>query len=324
MRDAGRSQWAATVGLAPLVVTLFSTLSLIGPLANTLAIPWVSLLVTPLSLAATLLAPVSETGGAWLLQLSLWLTRGLIVVLNLLDRLPAASLAIARPGNWTLVAALVGAAVLLAPSGLPMRRAGLLCMLPLLMAPQRVPAPGELWVTVLDIGQGSSILVESGNQRLLFDAGPGADADNSAAARFLMPYLRSRGIDAIDMLVISHLDREHAGGVASVLQSLRPKQVLSGFDVRLLPVDPQAPAVRGAAPCRAGTSHRLGGATVTALYPRATALTRQDARDNARSCVVRVSSTAGSVLLAGDLPASAEARLLNETDPAGERCAPTS
>ncbi|MEO6269647.1 MAG: DNA internalization-related competence protein ComEC/Rec2 [Lautropia sp.] len=317
LRDAGRSQWAATVGLAPLVVTLFSTLSLIGPLANSLAIPWVSLLVTPLSLAATLLATVSETGGGWLLQLSLWLTSSLIVVLNLLDRLPAASLAIARPGNWTLAAALIGAAVLLAPSGLPMRRAGLLCLMPLLMAPQCLPAPGELWVTVLDIGQGSSILVESGDRRLLFDAGTGEDADNSAAARFLMPYLRSRGIDAIDMLVISHLDREHAGGVASVLQSLRPKQVLSSFDVRLLPVDTQAPAVRRAEPCVAGERHRLGSAMVAALYPRATGVTRQDARDNASSCVVRVSSTAGSVLLAGDLPASAEARLLNATDPAG-------
>ena len=310
LRDAFTSQWAATVGLAPLVIVLFSTLSLIGPVANAVAIPWVSFLVTPLAVAAALLAPVSEPACGVLLQLNLWLIEHLVAMLNQLDRLPAASVAIARPGAWTLVAALVGAVALIAPAGVPMRRAGVLCLLPMLMAPQRLPAKGELWITALDMGQGSSILVESDGQRLLFDAGSGQGADRSAAMRFLVPYLRSRGIEDIDTLVISHLDIEHAGGAASVIQSLRPRRLLTSFDARLLQVD--APLMAGvqAISCTAGRRLALGAATIEVLHPSATATLRNAARENHGSCVVRVSSPAGSVLLPGDLPASSDAQLV--------------
>ena len=310
LRDAFTSQWAATVGLAPLVIVLFSTLSLIGPAANAVAIPWVSFIVTPLAVVAALLAPVSEPVCGVLLQLNLWLIEQLVAMLNQLDRLPAASVAIARPGAWTLVAALVGAVALIAPAGVPMRRAGVLCLLPMLMAPQRLPAKGELWITALDMGQGSSILVESDGQRLLFDAGSGQGADRSAAMRFLVPYLRSRGIEDIDTLVISHLDIEHAGGAASVIQSLRPRRLLTSFDARLLQVD--APLLAGvqALSCTAGRRLALGAATIEVLHPSATATLRNAARENHGSCVVRVSSPAGSVLLPGDLPASSDAQLV--------------
>ena len=310
LRDAFTSQWAATIGLAPLVIALFSTLSLIGPLANAVAIPWVSFLVTPLAVAAALLAPVSAPACALLLQANLWLIEQLVAMLQLLDRLPAASVAIARPSPWTLVAAVIGAVVLIAPAGMPMRGAGVLCLLQLLFAPQRLPSDDELWITVLDIGQGSSILVESADQRLLFDAGAGHGVDRSAASRFLVPYLRSRGIEAIDTLVISHLDIEHAGGAAAVLQALRPARLLTSFDARFLQVTPPLLAGVRSLPCTSGGQLALGAATIDMLYPPAGATLRNLARDNRSSCVLRISSPAGSVLLPGDLPASAEPQLV--------------
>src|SRR5690606_30626646 len=121
LRDALTSQWAATVGLAPFVIALFSTLSLIGPLANAFAIPWVSFLVTPLAVGAALLAPVSEPLCAFLLQVNLWLIEHLVSLLQLLDRLPAASVAIPAPSALSLLAATIGALLLIAPPGMPMR-----------------------------------------------------------------------------------------------------------------------------------------------------------------------------------------------------------
>ena len=318
LRDACTSQWAATIGLAPLVIALFSTLSLIGPAANAVAIPWVSFLVTPLAIAAALLAPLSEVACAGLLQLNLWLIEQLVAMLVQLDRFPAASVAVARPGAWTLVASLVGAVALIAPAGVPMRRAGVLCLLPMLMAPQRLPASDELWVTALDMGQGSSILVESAGKRLLFDAGSGQGADRSAAARFLMPYLRSRGIETIDTLVISHLDIEHAGGAASVLQSLRPQQLLTSFDPRLLQADEASLAAATVSGCVAGRRLTLGAATVEVMSPSTPARLRDGARDNRTSCVLRIASAAGSVLLTGDLPTSADAQLLRTSSGRGD------
>ncbi|MBA3478331.1 MAG: DNA internalization-related competence protein ComEC/Rec2, partial [Lautropia sp.] len=230
VREGVTSQWSATIGLAPLVIALFSTLSLIGPVANAVAIPWVSFVITPIAVAAALLAPLSEPLATVLLQINLWMIEHLIAMLSLLDRLPAASVAIPRPGRWTLVAACVGAAMMIAPSGVPMRPAGTLCLLPMLFAPPQLPADDELWITVLDIGQGSSVLVEAGRERLLFDAGSGSGPDRSAVSRFLLPYLRSRGIETIDTLVVSHLDVEHAGGAAAVLQALRPARLVTSFD----------------------------------------------------------------------------------------------
>ncbi|HZH05366.1 MAG TPA: ComEC/Rec2 family competence protein, partial [Lautropia sp.] len=135
VRDAVAGQWAATIGLAPLVVALFSILSVIGPLANAVAIPWVSFVVTPMAVAAALLAPFSEPLCAVLLQVNLWMIEHLVAMLKLLDNWAAASVAISRPGLWVFLAAAVGATVLMAPPGMPMRGAGLLCLLPMLLAP---------------------------------------------------------------------------------------------------------------------------------------------------------------------------------------------
>jgi competence protein ComEC len=310
VRDAFTSQWAATLGLAPLVVALFSTFSLIGPVANAVAIPWVSFLVTPLAVAAALLAPLSEPACAFILQANLWMIEHLVDLLGLLDRLPAASVAIARPAFWTLLAALAGSVVLIAPPGFPMRPAGLLCLLPMLLAEPRLPTREELWITALDIGHGSSILVESGQHRLLFDAGPGRGVDTSAAARFLVPYLRSRGIEAIDTLVVSHLDVEHAGGAGAVLQALRPTRLVTSFDARLLQVAPGALERADHLPCTAGRRLQLGMAVVEFLHPPAVAGLRKEAQENDSSCVLRIQAAAGSVVLAGDLSATMEASLV--------------
>ena len=310
LRAAVTSQWAATVGLAPMVVALFSTLSLVGPVANALAIPWVSFLVTPIAIAAALAGPLSPTLCAMLLSLDLWLIETMISMLRFLDGLPGASAAIARPDPWTLAAAMIGAAVLVAPPGVPLRAAGVPCLLPLLLAPQRLPEPDALWITALDIGQGSSILVESGQARLLYDAGPGQGGDRSAAARFLVPYLRSRGIERIDALVVSHLDAGHAGGAAAVVALLRPKLIVTSFDPRLLALDEDARGALAHVRCESGSRLVVGGMRLDMLHPPAVASLRRDARDDAASCVLRVATGAGSVLLAGDLPAAADAPLV--------------
>ena len=310
MRAAAMSQWAATIGLAPMVVAFFSTLSLIGPAANALAIPWVSFLVTPIAVAAALAGPLSSSLCSLLLTLDLWLIELMIAVLQGLDSLPAASAAIARPDPWTLAAASIGAAVLVAPPGMPLRAAGVPCLLPLLFAPQRLPAPDALWITALDIGQGSSILVETREARLLYDAGPGQSGDRSAAARFLVPYLRSRGIERIDALVVSHLDTGHAGGTAAVVEQLKPRLLLTSFDARLLALPEGARRMLALERCESGRRLALGRMQVEMLHPSASAQLRRDARHDAASCVIRIGTLAGSVLLAGDLPASADAALV--------------
>ncbi|MGE0802641.1 MAG: DNA internalization-related competence protein ComEC/Rec2 [Lautropia sp.] len=308
--DAVRSQWAATVGLAPLVIALFSTLSLVGPLANAAAIPWIGFLIAPLAVATTLIAPFAENLAAGLLAVTLWLLAPMLALLGWLDALPAASTVVARPGPWTLAAAVVGAAVVIAPIGSGSRMLGGLCLVPLLAGVPRLPPADELWITALDIGQGSGVLVEAGDARLLFDTGGGRGDDRGAAQRVLLPHLQARGIDRIDTLIVSHLDVEHAGGAATVLSRLRPQRLVTGFDQRLLSLPAAATAGVAAFDCAAPARFSVGPLQVTVLHPSRIAATRAAARDNRNSCVVRVASAAGAVLLAGDLPARSEPALI--------------
>lgn len=334
--EALRSQWAVTVLLTPLTIAFFSTWSLIGPVANALAIPWVGMVLTPMSIAVMVLAPVWPWLAAWLLKLLIWQLDGLMQALQWLDALPLASLQIPRPGMAVLLCAMFGAMLMLAPLGLRRPRLGMLCLLPLLLAPARTPPDDELVITALDIGQGSMILVEQGDSRLLYDTGTLREGGRSTVEGVLQPYLNGRGLTDIDWLVVSHLDAHHAGGAAAAFQLLRPAKLLAAMQPALLGIDLPG-AMKGEAsddgriaaqgnaragmgsgveagtlwlPCLAGQRHVWGSGVIEVLNPRKTAENRHDARDDRNGCMLRIRTPAGAVVLAGDLPARSERSLL--------------
>lgn len=209
-----RAQWAVTLGMLPALLALFQQFSLVSPFANALAIPVVSLVVTPLALAGVLplLSPL------------LWLAHGLVAALMIaIDWLAALPLAVwqqAVPPFWSVLLALAGAAWLLLPRGLPAHWLGMLCFLPLLTVEATRPVPGTAAITVLDVGQGLAVHVQTAGHDLLFDAGPAFSADADSGNRIIAPYLRAAGVRRLDTVVVSHADRDHEGGVASVLAAL--------------------------------------------------------------------------------------------------------
>jgi competence protein ComEC len=204
-------QLAVTLALVPATVLLFHQVSPISPLANAVAIPVVSWLVTPLALVGgaltSLPAPFDWPADA-LLGLAHALFAWLAQVLASAAASPAASFALATPPAAVIALALVGVAWLLAPPGWPSRALGALLVLPLFVWPSERPGSGELWVTAIDIGQGSAVLVETRNRAWLYDAGPRYSNDSDAGERIILPYLRHRGIGTLDGFVISHLDSD--------------------------------------------------------------------------------------------------------------------
>ena len=308
LRDGARNQWAATVLLTPLTIAFFSTWSLIGPVANVLAIPWVGLVLTPMAIGVMLLAPVFPWLAGWLLKALLLQLGWLMAFLRSLDAWPLASVQLPRPGVFALVCALLGAVLMLAPVGLRRPRLGVMCLLPLLLASPRHAPPDALVVTALDIGQGSMIVVEQGEQRLLYDAGASRLGGRSAIDATLVPWLNSRGLNGVDVLVVSHLDAHHAGGAARAVVALNPSVLLTAMDPRLLGMSDSADG--RFQPCLADTSLPWADGAIEVLQPKQMAHTTEDARQDQNSCVIRVRSSAGSVLLAGDLPARAEAALV--------------
>ncbi|TAM53641.1 MAG: DNA internalization-related competence protein ComEC/Rec2 [Paraburkholderia sp.] len=305
--DAVRAQWAVTLGFAPLTAYWFSQVSLVGPLANAVAVPWVSVLVVPIVLVALVLpAPLD----ALAYEAAHALLEPLMRLLHALSQSPWADGYPPRPSLWAVVSALAGVAWCLMPRGWPLRFAAPLTWLPLVVPGAPQVEPGSFRLTALDVGQGASILIETRRRSLLFDAGTGPESSN-AGARVVAPYLRANGVARLDALVVSHGDADHAAGVPAVLAAADVSQVLGGLPPDH-PVWGQAQAT-GAERlrCAAGQRWQWDGVTFEVLWPDPGPL---PARSNEQSCVLKVSASGMSALLTGDIGASSE-RLLVRRGP---------
>lgn len=309
--DGARVQWAVTLALAPLTAYWFMQIPLIGPLANAFAIPWVSVFVTPAVLAGVVLpAPLD----VFAFHTAHTLIEALAGALATLEGWPSAVLRLPQPGYWALGCAAVGVAWCLAPRGWPLRWLAPFTWLPLLVPAPNGPPPGAFRLTALDIGQGTSVLVETARHTLLFDAGPGPESTH-AGERIVVPYLQVHGVMRLDALMVSHDDSDHSGGAPAVLDAVPVRQFVAG----ILPSHPLWASARrlGAdlVQCAAGQRWQWDGVTLEVLWPNAGPLS---GKPNSHCCVLRVSTAPGrdtaggavSALLAADIEAPTERTLV--------------
>lgn len=287
LRSAAHVQFAVTVALAPLTVYWFAQIPLIGPLANVFAIPWVSLLVTPAVLAGVAL-PVPF--DAYAFQGAHALLDGLASALRMLSGAGWALWRLPQPDAWTLAAAAVGVLWCLAPRGWPLRWAAPLTWLPLLMPPPNGPAPGGFRLTALDVGQGTSVLIETAHHTLLFDAGPGPESTH-AGERVVVPFLQARGVNALDTLVISHADSDHSGGAPAVLEAIEVHQMVAALAPENALWSNAKQHGADTLPCAAGQRWQWDGVEFAMLWPDAGPL---QGKPNAHCCVLRVSTVGAS------------------------------
>ena len=303
LRAALRTQYVVTLGLVPLTLLLFAQVSLVSPLANALAIPLISFVVTPLALIGSLLpAPLSD---------------GLLIAAHAVVELLAGALAWLGSGKlavWAAPApslpvfafALLGTAWLLAPRGWPLRWVGLAAWLPAVLALPVSPPPGTFTATVFDVGQGMAVLIETSGHRLLYDAGPEYSPDSNGGNRVVVPYLKARGIGRLDAMVISHSDADHAGGALTVLGALQVDRLLSS----LRDEHPIVHAARAPMKCTAGQHWVWDGVRFDMLHPTAASHDDPTLKPNARSCTLRISNGRRTLLAAADIEAAQESQLL--------------
>ncbi|MFL6593331.1 MAG: DNA internalization-related competence protein ComEC/Rec2 [Luteimonas sp.] len=305
MRGFLGAQAVATVGLLPLGVALFGQASLAGPLANLLAIPWWSLVVVPLALLGTGLDALHHgLGGVpWRLAASLF-----DLSWPVFTRLAESPLALAwlpEPRWFAVPLALAGAFWLLLPRGVVGKRLALLLWLPLLWPDRGIPRNGDADVTVLDVGQGLSVLVRTADHALLYDMGPAIPDGFDAGDRVVVPALHAMGVRRLDMAVVSHGDNDHAGGFPAVARAFPPALALTPDGAPLLP--------HGRA-CLAGMHWRWDGVNFRFLHPpRYFPYLGNDA-----GCVLRIAGAHGTLLLTADIDAVVERDLLRR-DPASLR-----
>lgn len=299
-----REQWTVTVALTPLSLLLFGQVSLVGFFANLVAIPWVTLIVTPLAFAGVLWPPLWQ-GAAWCVQLlGIWL--------GWLAAWPWAQFDVAAAPLWAGLAAVIGGVLLAARLPASLRLAGVPLLLPALLWQAPRPPPGSFELLAADIGQGNAVLVRTARHALLYDTGPRYSLASDAGDRVLVPLLRSLG-ERVDTVMLSHRDSDHTGGASAVLAQ-QPQAALTGSiagEAALL-------ALRAWAPCVAGQTWTWDGVQFDVLHPlqAAPAVLPRGEKPNAQSCVLHVRAVSGaSALLVGDIERPQELALVEAGAP---------
>jgi competence protein ComEC len=290
-----RPQWLVALALLAPLSLLAQAQAPLGPFVNAVAIPLVDLVVVPAALAGCLLLPLSEA----LSWLPLWLALRALELLwwflsNAAGWSPPLPPRAGDVANWQLLLAAAGTAWLLLPRGVPARAVGLVLLLPLLW-PARAPPP-TLELLVLDVGQGTALIVRTAAHTLVYDAGPRYSERFDAGRALLAPALYSLGSTRVDRLVLSHADADHAGGAAGLMATLPVDAVLSG----------EAVAGVAAERCRRGVHWTWDEVRFEVLHPPSVA----PRSGNDSSCVLRITAAGVRVLLAGDVEAIAEQALL--------------
>jgi competence protein ComEC len=295
----GRVQWAITIGLAPLLLVLFQQVSAVSPVANAIAIPVVSFVVTPLAILAAVIP------GAWLAELAHAVLLALMPALGWLGRLPGATWQSHARRSGPRRSRSSGSRVLSRRAACRRYAAPLLC-LPMFALRPAAPDAGAAWITFLDVGQGLAALVRTKDHVVLYDAGPAYGPDADAGSRVVVPFLRGEGLTRLDALVVTHDDADHSGGAVSVMRTI-PVDVLWSSLAEAHPARGLAP-VR--LPCRAGARWERDGVRFTLLHPATASYDDPWLKPNSRSCVLRVETRHGAVLLTGDIEERDERLLL--------------
>lgn len=293
----------------------FATVPWAGPLANLICIPVVSLVVLPLALAGTVLEWLFGAGQVFLA----WSAQVLELVMVTLDYIALYAPAITRTSPdgdwWQWGAAFLGLLLISKPH--PLLPRPLLCvfLVPMMVRPApELPASG-FDAHILDVGQGLAVVVETRSAVIVYDTGRISPSGANSGEDILVPFLQSRDIQRVDLLIISHGDADHAGGLEGLLRTIPANHILTSSPQVVMSVLKKTEAFTAEhalatriQDCTRGTRWASDGVTATVWHP----YPGLPYLGNDSSCVVRIASDAGSLLLPGDVSSTAEAGLLGD------------
>lgn len=306
VQGLGYAQWVVFVALLIPLLLLGQPVAWLSPLANLVAVPWVSLLVVLPLLCSICLSFFSESLAGAILP---WIESSLAVCWHYLEWITGlADVGWAQagttpvPGPLAAGLALLGVLLLLLPRGFPARWLAPVLFLPCLLPPS--PDRPPLVVSVLDVGQGLAVVVEAAGKdetrTLVYDTGPASSDRFNAGDAIVIPYLRARGITDLDMLVVSHSDNDHAGGALPVLRWFPGASLYLG--------EPLEIPYRQASTCHQGESLNWGEVKLEFLTSRKPS----GGSNNNRSCVLLIRYRDWWILLPGDIESPVERRLLRD------------
>lgn len=289
-----------TIALLPLTIWYFQQFPWMSLFANIIAIPWMGFVIVPLGLLGILMSIFSISIAKFLLMLTGKLLWPLWEYLLWISHQPHVLWHHAMHNMGILISVSIGVAWILAPKGWPARSLGWLWILPLFFYKPVIPLSNSVWLTVLDVGQGLSAVIQTQHHVLIYDTGPRSPFGFDAGQEVLVPFLLRQNITNIDLLMVSHGDNDHRGGAATLLSIFPVKSILTSA--------PHYWPGRATA-CQQGQHWVWDGVNFTVLWPKNAA----DPYDgNNSSCVLSIRTPDHGILLVGDIEHSVEALLVKQ------------
>jgi competence protein ComEC len=293
-----RLQFLLCFGMLPVMLVFFQQSSVLAPLVNLLAIPYVGLLVVPLALLALVLLTFWPAAGQILLSLCDWLLQGFMLALQWLAHLDIEPLVtLPLPSLPLFLILLVLTALLLLHRKVWVKLGSLVLLPVILLVPRAALKPGQLHMTVFDVGQGLAILISTPHQHLLYDTGPRYSISFDAGSDVLLPALRSAGVKHLDQVIVSHSDSDHAGGL--------PAMELAYPEARYLSSDTGIFKDGIKSESCGGQHWNIDGISFSVLHPDNGTYSTNDS-----SCVLLIDTGSIQLLLPGDIEREVEASLL--------------
>jgi competence protein ComEC len=297
-------QCLLSLALLPILIFWFKQIPLYSVLANLVVIPVIGFLVLPLSLMALVFLFPSPVVSQYVYFLIEKINNYYWTYLEYLSELNNSVIPIAAPTFYSLLLVIVGVMILIMPKGLPARYLGFFFFLPLLFPVSKKLNNGEFEFNLLDVGQGLSAVVQTKEHVLVYDTGANYSPRFNIGDAVVKPYLREKGIKDISLLMISHGDNDHIGGAKAVINNFKVDKVLTSAPEKMK----QRFSDQEINICHAGQHWQWDGVYFEILHPDE----NSHFDGNNGSCVLKVSSNTGSVLLTGDIEKEAEASLVKQ------------
>ena len=294
-----RMQGTMTVGLAPFTLLFFAQASATTFIANIFALPMVCLIVVPMSLFGSMVLLFCENFGYYILLSAEKIMELVWWGLQWLSQYSQFNWHHAVFAWWQVVFAIGGIFLLLTPRGVFGKYAGLIWCCPLLFCVPEQPKFGEIWFSMLDVGEGLATVIQTQQHVLVYDTGP-KFADSDVGESVVVPFLQQMGVRQVDAMVVSHGDDDHSGGALSILRLMPVAKVITSVPEKF----PAAITQK----CFANQSWQWDGVNFSMLSPPAA----MPYSGNNSSCVLRVDNGKQSILLTGDIEHIQEKILLQQ------------
>ena len=297
----GKMQMTMVIGLMPLMFWFFQQISILSFIANAIAIPWVGFVILPFALSASAMCVFHFS---WASQKLFWLSGKCLYplwkILVFLSRISFSSWHHAFPTVTIVLMGMISVIILLAPRGFPAKWMGCFGFLPLFFYHLETPAVGDFKSTVIDVGQGLSVLIQTHDHVMLYDTGAHFPGGFDFGDSVVTPYLREQGISTINRLEISHGDNDHSGGADAIVKNFYVKQIVTSA--------PKLVKHFHASYCDSTQQWTWDGVHFTTLSPEPNMLYE----DNNSSCVIKVTGKYGQLLLTGDIQRETESQLVEQ------------